>query len=80
METLRVLVTGGVGFIGSHLIRVLVRAGHQVRVLDNLSTGSVENLADVLDAIEFVRVMLGITGLLNMPLGVLMPWFTWRLS
>jgi len=55
METLRVLVTGGVGFIGSHLIRVLVRAGHQVRVLDNLSTGSVENLADVLDAIEFVR-------------------------
>jgi len=55
METLRVLVTGGVGFIGSHLIRVLVRAGHQVRVLDNLSTGSVENLAYVLDAIEFVR-------------------------
>jgi nucleoside-diphosphate-sugar epimerase len=37
------------------IIRVLVRAGHQVRVLDNLSTGSVENLADVLDAIEFVR-------------------------
>jgi len=55
METLKVLVTGGAGFIGSHLIRVLVRAGHQVRVLDNLSTGSIENLADVLDAIEFVR-------------------------
>ena len=55
METLRVLVTGGAGFIGSHLIRVLVRAGHQVRVLDNLSTGFIENIADVLNAIEFVR-------------------------
>jgi len=55
METLRVLVTGGAGFIGSHLIKALVKAGHQVRVLDNLSTGSIENLADVLNAIEFVR-------------------------
>jgi len=55
VETLRVLVTGGTGFIGSHLVKALVKAGHQVRVLDNLSTGSIENLADVLNAIEFVR-------------------------
>jgi UDP-glucose 4-epimerase len=55
VETLRVLVTGGTGFIGSHLVKALVKAGHQVRVLDNLSTGSIENLTDVLDAIEFVR-------------------------
>jgi UDP-glucose 4-epimerase len=55
METLRVLVTGGAGFIGSHLVKALVKAGHQVKVLDNLSTGSIENLADVLDAIEFIR-------------------------
>jgi UDP-glucose 4-epimerase len=55
VETLRILVTGGAGFIGSHLARALVEAGHQVRVLDNLSTGSIENFADILDAIEFVR-------------------------
>jgi len=55
METLRVLVTGGAGFIGSHLVKALVKAGHQVRILDNLSTGSIENIADVLDAIEFAR-------------------------
>jgi|MonGeyMetagenome_1017769.scaffolds.fasta_scaffold39724_2 UDP-glucose 4-epimerase len=55
MESLKVLVTGGAGFIGSHLVKALVKAGHQVKVLDNLSTGSIENLADVLNAIEFVR-------------------------
>jgi UDP-glucose 4-epimerase len=55
VETLRVLVAGGAGFIGSHLVKALVKVGHQVRVLDNLSTGSIENLADVLNAIEFVR-------------------------
>jgi UDP-glucose 4-epimerase len=40
-----VLVTGGAGFIGSHLTRALLDAGHQVRVVDNLSTGSRDNLA-----------------------------------
>jgi len=55
METLRVLITGGAGFIGSHLVRALVRAGYGVRVFDNLSTGSLDNIGDLLDAIEFVR-------------------------
>jgi len=40
-----VLVTGGAGFIGSHLVEALVAAGHPVRVLDDLSTGLRENLA-----------------------------------
>ncbi len=40
----RYLVTGGCGFIGSHLAEALLAAGHQVRVLDDLSTGSVDNL------------------------------------
>ena len=47
------LVTGGAGFIGSHLTRELAARGHEVVVLDNLSTGRKENLADVLDAVSF---------------------------
>jgi len=48
-----VLVTGGAGFIGSHLAEALVAAGHRVRVLDNLSTGSLENLSGVRSALDF---------------------------
>jgi nucleoside-diphosphate-sugar epimerase len=47
------LVTGGAGFIGSHLSRHLVEQGHDVVVLDNLSTGREENIADVIDDLEF---------------------------
>ena len=48
------LVTGGAGFIGSHLVEALVREGDQVRVLDNLSSGRIENLAGVEDQVELI--------------------------
>ncbi|MCB0201471.1 MAG: NAD-dependent epimerase/dehydratase family protein [Caldilineae bacterium] len=41
---MRVLVTGGAGFIGSHVVDAYVAAGHEVSVLDNLSTGKLDNL------------------------------------
>lgn len=43
----QILVTGGAGFIGSHLVERLLAAGHSVVVIDDLSTGSMENLASV---------------------------------
>lgn len=46
---MRVLVTGGAGFIGSHLAETLLQNGHQVRVVDNLSTGSLENIRSFKD-------------------------------
>jgi nucleoside-diphosphate-sugar epimerase len=51
----KALVTGGAGFIGSHLVDALVQAGCAVAVLDSLTTGHVENLASVRDRIDFVQ-------------------------
>ncbi|MDZ4851978.1 MAG: SDR family oxidoreductase [Pirellulaceae bacterium] len=49
------LVTGGAGFIGSHIVRGLLDAGHRVRVLDNLCSGHRSNLDDVASKIEFIE-------------------------
>jgi len=52
---MRYLVTGGAGFIGSNTVDELVRRGHSVVVLDDLSSGKEENLADVRSKITFVK-------------------------
>ena len=48
------LVTGGCGFIGSHLVEALVQKGERVRVFDNCSTGKAKNIAHVKNQIELV--------------------------
>lgn len=67
---MKALVTGGAGFIGSHISDGLVEQGHEVRVLDNLATGQAGNLAygkwidfvrgDIRDTTELHRVMRGV--------------------
>ena len=52
---MRYLVTGGAGFIGSHITERLIRDGHAVRVLDNLSSGRLDNLAAVRSQVEFIE-------------------------
>ncbi len=49
------LVTGGAGFIGSHIVKELVRQGQQVTVLDNLSGGKLDNLQSVRQKIHFIQ-------------------------
>lgn len=53
-----VLVTGGAGFIGSHIAATLIERGARVRVIDDLSTGNLENLAEISGHIDFVRASL----------------------
>ncbi len=46
---MNILITGGVGFIGSHLADALINADHQIKVLDDLSTGRITNISHLLD-------------------------------
>ncbi len=51
----RYLITGGAGFIGSHIAEALVGEGHAVRIFDNLSSGHLHNLDHLAGKVEFVR-------------------------
>jgi UDP-glucose 4-epimerase len=52
---MRVFITGGAGFIGSHLADALIARGDSVTILDNLSTGSKENISHILDRVTFIE-------------------------
>ena len=54
---MKILVTGGAGFIGSHIAEYLVQRGDDVTVLDNLITGSKENLTKISDKINFKELI-----------------------
>jgi len=53
---MRFIVTGGAGFVGSHLVKLLVKKGHEITVIDNLHTGKMENLQEVIEKIEFQNI------------------------
>lgn len=73
---MRVLITGGAGFIGSHMSELCLRRGHAVRVIDNLSTGKRENLppharlefieGDIGDAPTVNAVMIGVDAVVHL--------------
>jgi nucleoside-diphosphate-sugar epimerase len=72
----RALVTGGAGFIGSHLAEELVKRGYQVIILDDLSTGKMENMAELLRKGSILRSIedssttneVNLTGTLKVPI------------
>ena len=51
----KAVVTGGAGFIGSHIADALLRQGWDVTIIDDLSTGRAENIANLLDSVEFIE-------------------------
>ena len=52
---MKILVTGGAGFIGSNLVHDLVEEGHEIIVIDNLSTGDLNNISEVINEIKFIE-------------------------
>jgi nucleoside-diphosphate-sugar epimerase len=56
---MQILVTGGAGFIGSHIVDAYLQEGHQVVVVDNLSTGKKSNLNQAICAVQMMLDVLG---------------------
>lgn len=62
---MRILVTGGAGFLGSHISRYLLAKGHKVIVLDDLITGNMENITDLLGNSNFEFVKYDVTNYIH---------------
>jgi UDP-glucose 4-epimerase len=58
---MKYLVTGGAGFIGSHLVERLVQNDHEVKVIDNLTSGNIRNLTPVIDKIAYAPSLEALT-------------------
>lgn len=69
---MKYLITGGAGFIGSHLTEFLLSAGHEVAVIDDLSTGSTDNLESIISHPKFRFVLGSVQD--SHDLGTLMAW------
>ena len=74
---MKVLVTGGGGFIGSNLARTLVQRGDEVRILDNFSTGNRTNLADSPTSSRSSRENCGATSVYTPPRAEVLGWEAW---
>jgi len=53
---MKFVVTGGAGFIGNNIVKLLIKKGHDVDIIDNLHTGEKENLNEVIDKINFFQI------------------------
>lgn len=55
LKGLHILVTGGAGFIGSHIVESLIKNEAKVRIIDNFSTGSLENLKGIIEKVDIIE-------------------------
>ena len=53
---MKYLVTGGVGFIGNNIVRLLLEYGHDVYIVDNLQVGKIENIKDIIGKVNFSQI------------------------
>ena len=52
---MKIIITGGAGFIGSHLAEFLINKGHKIVIIDNLSTGRLSNIKTFKNRVKFVK-------------------------
>jgi len=53
---MKYVVTGGAGFIGNNIVKLLIKKGHDVDIIDNLHTGKKENLKEIIDKVNFYQI------------------------